>query len=268
MIDIHHHLIYGIDDGPTDIETSVKMVEVAAEDGITHIVCTPHANHRFQYDRVHSEELLDEIRVRTGNKVVLGLGCDFHLSWDNIQDALDHPGRYSINGRKYLLVEFAETIIPESINDSFFELMIVKQRPIITHPERNPVLQRHPERLAEWVRDGALVQVTASSLTGRFGRTAKIVAEKFLDRNWVHFLATDAHNLESRPPILSGGYKAVADRLGQEAADRLCIENPLAVFNGEDLGPQPEPTHLKMTDEWSPTTFKKKGLFARMLGRS
>ena len=267
MIDIHHHLLFGLDDGSPDLETSVKMVNVAAQDGITHIVCTPHANHRFQFDRDRNLALLEEIRQRVGNKVTLGLGCDFHLSWDNIQDALDHPDRYTINGKKYLLVEFADTIIPESINDSFFELTLVKQRPIITHPERNPVLQHHPERLAQWVQEGALVQVTASSLTGRFGRTAKAVAEKFLDRNWVHFLATDAHNLESRPPILSRGYEAVKNRCGKETADRLCIYNPLAVFNGAELGPQPEATHLRTNDAWSSVTFKKKGLLARLLRR-
>jgi protein-tyrosine phosphatase len=243
------------------------MVDIAAQDGITHIVCTPHANQRYPYDRARNEEVLEQIRQRVGNKVTLGLGCDFHLSWDNIQDALDNPTRYTVNGRKYLLVEFADSIIPDSINDSFFELTIVKQRPIITHPERNPVIQRHPERLAAWVREGALVQVTASSLTGRFGRTAKAIAEKFMDRNWVHFLATDAHNLDSRPPILSDGYKIVADRWGKETAERLCVVNPLAVFNGEDLGPQPDPTHVKPIDDWSPTTYKKKSFLARMLAR-
>ncbi len=267
MIDIHHHLLFGLDDGSPDLETSVRMVELAARDGITHIVCTPHANGRFHYDRERNEELLAEVRERVSGKVTLGLGCDFHLSWDNIQDALDNPGRYTINGRKYLLVEFADSIIPETINDSFFELTIVKQRPIITHPERNPVLQRHPERLAEWVRDGALVQVTASSLTGRFGRTAKTTAEKFLEWNWVHFLATDAHNLESRPPVLSEGYQAVKSRWGLEMADRLCIHNPRAVFYGEELGTQPEPTHLHLASK-PPVYGTKRGLFARFFGRS
>ena len=116
--------------------------------------------------------------------MTLGLGCDFHMSYDNIQDALDHPDRYSINGRKYVLVEFADTNIPETTTDSLYELNVAKQRPIITHPERNPVLQRHPERLATWIRDGALIQVTASSFTGRFGRTAQATAEKFLKWNW------------------------------------------------------------------------------------
>ena len=135
MIDIHHHLLYGLDDGSPDIETSVQMVKVAADDGITHIVCTPHANDRFRYDREANEALLNRIRERVGDKVTLGLGCDFHLSWDNIQDALDHPGRYTINSKKYLLVEFADTIIPDAINDSFFELTIA-QAAAHHHPPR------------------------------------------------------------------------------------------------------------------------------------
>ncbi|HEY0786574.1 MAG TPA: CpsB/CapC family capsule biosynthesis tyrosine phosphatase [Acidobacteriaceae bacterium] len=267
MIDIHHHLLFGTDDGSPDFDTSVKMIDMAAADGITHIVCTPHANDRYRYDRAKNEALLETIRQRVGNKVTLGLGCDFHLSWDNIQDALDNPGRYTINGRKYLLVEFADSIIPETINDSFFELTIVKQRPIITHPERNPVLQRHPERLGQWVRDGALVQITASSFTGRFGRTAMASAKQFLDRNWVHFLATDAHNLESRPPILSQGYQYVRNHCGKETADRLCVHNPQAVFYGEDLGPQPEPTHVHRVAEETVNPGKR-GLLARLLKRS
>ena len=127
------------------------------------------------------------------------------------------------------------------------------------------MLQRHPERLAEWVRDGALVQVTASSLTGRFGRTAKASAEKFLERNWVHFLATDAHNLESRPPILSRGHEYVAEHYGKEMADRLCIQNPRAVFYGEELGPQPQATHLPEPDR--STVPGKRSLLARLFGR-
>ncbi len=267
MIDIHHHLLFALDDGSPDLETSVRMVEVAARDGITHIVCTPHANDRFHYDRAHNEKLLALIRERVGSKMTLGLGCDFHLSFDNIEDALNNHTKYTINEKGYLLVEFAETIIPESINDTFYEFRISRQYPIITHPERNPVLQRHPERLGEWVRDGALVQVTASSLTGRFGRTANAAAIKFLDRNWVHFLATDAHNLESRPPILSQGYQFLEKHYGRDTAQRLCVTNPRAVFYGEKLGEQPAPTHVSPRREETPMYGRKKSLLARMLGR-
>ena len=240
MVDIHHHLLPGLDDGSPDMDTSVKMVEMAARDGITHIVCTPHANDRFYYSTEKNLKLIEELRRRTEGRVTLGLGCDFHMSYENVQDALDNPGRFSINGRKYLLVEFPDTAIAESTTDNLYELIVSKQRPIITHPERNPVIQKHPERLAAWVREGALVQITASSFTGRFGRTAAATAEQFMKQNWVHFLATDAHNLDSRPPVMSQGYEYVKKHYGWETAERLCVLNPRAVFDGEDLPEQPD----------------------------
>ena len=271
MIDIHHHLLPGLDDGSPNMETSLKMIEMASADGITHIVCTPHANGRYAYDRARNQALLEELQQKSGNKVTLGLGCDFHMSYDNIQDALDNPTRYAINGRAYLLVEFPDASIPDSTNDNLYELAVAKQIPIVTHPERNPVLQRHPEKLAAWVRDGALVQVTASSLTGRFGRTAQTMAEKFLKQNWVHFLATDAHNPESRPPIMSTGYDYVKKHYGAEYADRICIENPRAVFEGKLMPPQPEASGLY--DYFDPEENRRHGghgkppgLFKRMFG--
>ena len=269
MIDIHHHLLPGLDDGPPNMDVSVRMAEMAAQDGITHIVCTPHASDRFPYDRERNQARLEELASHLGNKITLGLGCDFHMSYDNIQDALDHPGRYSINGRRYLLIEFADTNIPESTTDNLYELTVANQQPIITHPERNPVLQRHPERLAALVRDGALVQVTASSLTGRFGRTAQACAEKFLKRNWVHFLATDAHNLESRAPVMSQGYEYVRKHFGTETADRLCLVNPRAVFEGKELPDQPEASDLysHYTEEQQMQYGRRKvGLFKRIFG--
>ncbi len=269
MVDIHHHLLPGLDDGSPSLENSIKMIEMAVRDGITHIVCTPHANDRFFYNREKNEALLDELRKRASREITLGLGCDFHMSYDNIQDALDFPARYTINGRKYLLVEFAETSIPESTTDNIYELIVSRQRPIITHPERNPVLQQHPERLAAWIREGALVQVTAASFTGRFGRTAKATAEKLLKRNWVHFLATDAHNLESRPPVLSTGYDFVKKHHGTETAERLCISNPRAVFDGAEWPEQPESEGLyEHYEEEQQATYgrRKVGFFRRIFG--
>ncbi len=270
MIDIHHHLLPGLDDGPPNFDISMKMVDAAVREGITHIVCTPHANDRYSYNREKNEALLAELRSRIDGKVTLGLGCDFHMSYDNIQDALDHPGRYSVNGRAYLLIEFPETAIAESTNDSLYELTVSKQRPIITHPERNVVLQRHPERLAQWIRDGALVQVTAASFTGRFGRTAQATAEKYMKKNWVHFVATDAHNLESRAPVMSQAFEFLRKNYGQRTAERLCITNPQAVFDGKELPEQPEAadlyTHLQ-EEQQVPYGRRKVGFFRRMFGQ-
>ena len=269
MIDIHHHLLPGFDDGSPSMEISVQMAEMAAKDGITHIVCTPHSSDRYPYSRERSQARLDQLASRLNGIVTLGLGCDFHMSYDNIQDALDHPGRYSINGRKYLLIEFADTNIPESTNDNLYELTVSKQRPIITHPERNPVLQRHPERLAAFLRDGALVQVTASSLAGRFGRTAQSSAEQYLRKNWVHFIATDAHNLDSRAPLMSPAHAYLKKHFGTETADRLCIENPRAVFEGKDLPEQPDALELYehyAEEQQVQYGRRKRGFFSRVFG--
>jgi protein-tyrosine phosphatase len=262
MIDIHHHLLFGLDDGPSDIETSLAMIDMAAGDGITHIVCTPHANARWAFDLEVNRQKVEELTSRMAAKVTLGLGCDFHLSYDNIEDSLKNRDRYTINGRQYLLVEFADLMIPTSINDSFYEMMVAGVVPIITHPERNFTLQKHPERMKDWLREGCLVQVTASSLTGRFGKTAQMMAVQFLEKDWVHFLATDAHNVQSRPPLLREGYDVVAKLFGGETAERLCVENPRAVFNGEDLGPQPEPQGIEPEDEVKPK--QRRSLLGRL----
>jgi protein-tyrosine phosphatase len=239
MIDIHHHLLFGLDDGSTDIETSVAMAEVAASDGITHIVCTPHANFQYAFDPAVNQEKLQLLRSRLDGKVTLGLGCDFHLSFDNIDDAKKNPAKYTINGKQYLLVEFADMLIPPHMTQVLYEFVISGIQPIITHPERNPTILKGPHRLDEWIAGGSFVQVTASSLTGRFGRQAMAFAHTLLDQNKVHFLATDAHNLTSRPPVLSEARALVAEKYGHETANRLCVENPKAVFYGEPLPAQP-----------------------------
>jgi protein-tyrosine phosphatase len=261
MIDIHHHLLYGIDDGPGDLASSLALADAAVADGITHIVCTPHANEVFEFSPETNQERLAAVRKGIGDKLTLGLGCDFHLSSDNIADALRHPTKYTINQGRYLLVEFAEFMIPRDIDHAFYELSLRGIRTIITHPERNPILQREPHRLTDWLRLGCLVQVTAASLSDGFGRKAQAVVWEMLEHDWVHFIATDAHNLNGRKPCLSGAHQAVAKRMDRFTADRLCIENPRAAFDNRDLGPQPTPYGLDEEDQ-----PKRKGFMARMFG--
>jgi len=263
MIDIHHHLLFGLDDGAQDVETSVAMVQTAVENGISHIVCTPHANTRWAFDPEVNRQKLEELQGRVNGKVTLGLGCDFHLSYDNIEDALKNRTKYTINGKQYLLVEFDDLMIPTSMNDAFYELMVAGMQPIITHPERNLTIQRHPERMKEWLREGCLVQVTAASLTGRFGPTAQSLAMQFLEKDWVNFLATDAHNLESRPPKLREAYDIVAKRFGTETAQRLCVDNPRAAFFGEEMPEQPEPKGIE-EESRAPQGRRRKGLLGRL----
>lgn len=260
MIDIHHHLLFGLDDGSPDIETSLEMADVAAKDGITHIVCTPHANHRYHFDPAVNAERIEQLRQQLNGKITLGLGCDFHLSYDNIEDALQNKTKYTINQKDYLLVEFADLLIPQGITETFYEMKIAALHPIITHPERNHTIQRQPNRMVDWLRTGCLVQVTASSLTGRFGRTAQAMAFKFLDKNWVHFIATDAHNLTSRPAIMSEAYKVIENKYGKETAERLCVTNPKAAFEGEEFPSQPEP--IGLYEDLEPQS--KRGFLSRL----
>lgn len=269
MVDLHHHLLPALDDGAPDLLTSLHMARLAADDGITHVVCTPHANSRYKYDAVRIQEVLDHVRDALDEaeiRLTLGLGCDFHLSYENIQDALEHPRRYTINQTEYLLVELPDYGLPPSLEETFYSLRLAGMTPILTHPERNPSLQQDVSRLAGWVRDGLLTQITAGSVAGRMGKKAEKLAHRLLADRWVHFLATDAHDTRHRPPQMREACTLIASRYGEQFAQRLCTENPQAVFDGRPLPTQEPAQHIYdpygEEDETQP-----RGWLARLLRR-
>jgi protein-tyrosine phosphatase len=253
MIDIHHHLIYGVDDGPKDLESSLRMARMAAEEGFTHIVCTPHANDVYRYQAGLNEERLAELRACLQGEIELSLGCELHMSAENVFDALANYPRYAINGSEYLLIEFPNMFIPTNMTDTLRRLQSAGYALIIAHPERYPALHAKPQMLAQWMRIGCLTQVTAGSLYGRFGKAARGFANEMLARDWIHLLATDAHNIEWRPPHMKKDYEYVANRAGVETADRLCIANPLAVAKGAPWPEQPKAIGLH---DGKPVKFK------------
>ena len=240
MVDLHCHILPGMDDGPDRIEESLEMAETAIADGITHVVATPHSNDRFWFDFAQVRRLRDELQARVGNRLQIATGCDFHVNSENLAMLRKQPKRFCINQRDYLLVEFNENSIPPAIDHTLHEMQLSGLRLIVTHPERNAILRTHPGRLRKWVRRGCFVQVTGNALTGSFGPTAQQMALQWIGEGMVHFAASDAHNNRNRPLRLRTAYEVVADRYGEAQARALFAENPGAAFEGRDLPHVPE----------------------------
>jgi protein-tyrosine phosphatase len=241
VIDIHCHILAEVDDGPKSWDVSQQMCRMAAADGIEHIVATPHANDHYHYDREYLTQVLDYLRQLSGGQPSLSLGCDFHLSYENVQEVLVRPEKYLIEGSRYLLVELSNYSVPLQVNDCFTQLADLSITPILTHPERNPILQHTPERVLRWAEQGCVVQVTASVLTGSWGERAWQTAEWLLKRDAVHVLATDAHDINHRVPVLSTAREAVADVYGADVARALTEDNPRAIIHNQPLPYFPDP---------------------------
>jgi protein-tyrosine phosphatase len=250
MVDIHCHILPALDDGAVENSVSREMAAMAARDGITHMVATPHSNYRYRFDPEVNRRKRDELQQEIGGSPQLLLGCDFHLSYENLEAVRTDPERFTINGKQYLLVEFAEMNIPPNMEQVFFNLLGEQLVPIITHPERNPILSEEPELIRKWIGLGCLVQVTAGSLLGRFGKRARHSAQIMLRHHMVHFIASDAHNTTSRPPLLSEARKMIAEEQGEQVAKALSESNPRAVVEGQPLPWFPESQAIAAPRRW------------------
>jgi len=242
MVDLHCHILAGLDDGAQTLEDSLAMAEDAIADGITHVVATPHASSSYGFDFAKVRARSAELQERLTGRLVLASGCDFHLNRENLTALEQDPSPYCINQKDYLLVEFNEFSIPPALDQALHDLQLAGLHPIITHPERNGILRAQPERLERWIEHGCYAQVTAGSLTGVFGPGAMRDAWTWLESGWVHFVSSDAHNTGRRPLKLKFAYEAVSNKLGEERERFLLSENPLAAFEGRPLPHVPEIT--------------------------
>ena len=241
VIDIHCHILPEVDDGPKSWEVSVEMCRMAAADGVTHMVATPHSNDRYHFDPEYLAGCVRKLQEMVGDLPRLSLGCDFHLSYDNLQRVLAQPELYTIGGASYLLVELSDYSIPTQIADCFLRLGDRGVTPIITHPERNAILRQTPQRVIEFVELGCAIQVTANALTGFWGQRVGRVATWLLEHEAVHVIASDAHDAKHRTPILSQVRTVVTEMVGEEIANALLEENPWAVVSGLPLPYSPKP---------------------------
>jgi protein-tyrosine phosphatase len=252
FIDIHSHIVPGVDDGAHSREESLEMLRVAIEAGTTDLVATPHANPRYSYDRDASQTALDDLQSAVGGAIQLHLGCDCHFSHDNLAAVMAAPARFTVNGGPWLLVEFSDYSIPPATEVVFASLRALGVYPIVTHPERNLQLLRNSGRLKDWVRAGAYLQVTAQSLTGGFGGDARGLSLDLIRHGLVHFVASDAHDPVGRPPRLDEAFRLLCSKFGEEYARLLVEEYPRAVIEGRaiEAGPAPLPPARRWYQFW------------------
>jgi protein-tyrosine phosphatase len=235
MVDIHSHVLPGVDDGAASLDDSVAMLNMAADAGTTDIVATSHANTEFAWNQQVIEQRFAEVKAAIGTRIRVHPGCELHLTFDNINDAIKNPRKYTINHKHWLLIEFSDLIIFQNVDSILEALGGAGMNLIVAHPERNQILQQRMETLEKWSRFGVCYQVTAQSLTGTFGSVTRKFSEKLIERGMVQFVASDAHDMDYRVPRLDGARKWLADRYGEEYADAVTLHNPGAAVLGGDI---------------------------------
>ncbi len=235
MVDIHSHILPGIDDGAQSLEESLAMLEAAAASGTTDIVATPHANSAYVYDEETVDKLIGQLSRQLAGVIKIHRGCDFHLNFDNLSNALKDPAKFTVNGGRYLMVELPDLASLPVMRTVLDRLLAVRIVPVITHPERNSPLCANLGELEAWVREGCLLQVTALSFSGRFGQTAQRTAETLMNSGMVHFVASDAHDCIDRSPNLLPAFQHVTQHWGGELAEALFTDNPMAVVMDEPI---------------------------------
>ncbi|MFZ2054478.1 MAG: CpsB/CapC family capsule biosynthesis tyrosine phosphatase [Candidatus Aminicenantales bacterium] len=246
MIDLHCHILPGLDDGAGSLEDALAMARAAQADGIKTIVATPHlfrgnlSTDDFGAIKERRRELAEEL-AKSGVPVELKAGAEVHISHDLIAEIGSHRGDLVINGSAYMFIEFPSSHIYPGVKNLVFELMSEGIVPIIAHPERNLVLARQPGLLYDIVRLGALAQANGGSLTGLYGREAGEAVVQLLKWNLIHFLASDAHNASSMPPRLSRAVERAEAAAGKDGARALVFDNPRAVLEDRDLPFLPPP---------------------------
>jgi protein-tyrosine phosphatase len=243
MVDIHCHILPETDDGAISLEESVAMCRAAAGDGIQTIVATPH-----MFDGVHTTPEKEAIRRRiaivmeaAGNCVKIVPGGEVRYSYEIFQEAEDPDARIKLNGTSYMLLEFPFQSVPPNIEMTIFQILNAGITPVIAHPERNKRIQQNPKIIADLVERGAYAQLDAGSLTRSFGPEAYQSAKKILEAGLGHFLATDAHHMDRRRPVLSAAVAVAAEWVGEEYARAMVEENPAALINDCAIPYQPDP---------------------------
>ena len=242
MIDLHSHILPGVDDGSPDLPTSLEMARMAAADGILVMACTPHfMPGMYDNDARDIRHRVADLRRRiadAGISLALVVGSDAHIRPDFLT-CLRGGRLLCLNDSRYVLFEPPHSIAPPRLEELLFNIVVCGYVPILTHPERLKWIERHFSMFEKLVNFGVWMQITGGSLTGRFGKRPQYWAEKMLGAGMVRILASDAHNLTSRPPILSDAFAIAKAEVGLSEANNLLIVRPANILDNQPAEKSP-----------------------------
>jgi protein-tyrosine phosphatase len=233
VIDLHCHVLPGVDDGPATLAEAVAMCRAAADDGCTVMVATPHQRHPTFPDvsRGRLEQAWEELVTALDGAIEVRLGAEVRVDSGLLGELLgDAAEVLPLAGSRYLLLELPRHELPPAPEDLVHELAVAGWRPVLAHPEMIPWLAVDLDRLAGLVAAGAMLQVTAAALLGDFGRGPREQAWQMVEGGLVHFVASDAHSTSWRPPGLSTVRALLERRAGPAIARQLLVDNPLRVL--------------------------------------
>ncbi len=262
MIDLHCHILPGLDDGAADLAVSVAMARASVADGVTVLACTPHILPGLYHNTGSSIRqacaALQGILDDAGIALRLTTGADNHIVPDFVA-GLRSGHLLTLADSHYVLVEPPHHVAPLRLEELFFDILVSGYTPILTHPERLTWIRSQYEVFQRLLRAGVWVQITAGSLTGVFGRSARYWAERMLDEGCVHILATDAHDLHHRPPDLSRGRELAAKRVGDAEAENLVLYRPRGVLANDPASEITPPTGMLADPTPEPPAREREG---------
>jgi protein-tyrosine phosphatase len=262
MIDLHSHILPGIDDGAKDMDMALEMARMAVADGIEVMACTPHFMPGM-YDNTASDIRQRVLSFNTElirNSIDLAVvtGSDAHMRPDFIS-CLRNGDILTLHDTRYVLFEPPHNIMPQRLEDLLFNISVSGYCPIFTHPERLKWIEQNYGIVQQLSKAGVWMQITSGSLTGRFGARPQYWAKRMLAEGLVNILATDAHNTKSRPPLLAEGHAVAVSELGVDEAYNLVVTRPECVL--ENYPPEQAPPLLAA----APTREEGRSVFRRIL---
>lgn len=238
MIDLHSHILPGCDDGAEDVSASLAMAKLAVAGGTRILACTPHILPGLYHNEAEGISrrvlALREVLAEASVNLQLVIGADVHIAPDLPQKLADKVVP-TLNGSRYFLLEPPHHIVPPNLVAFVERLIEAGYIPVITHPERLTWVSKHYKMIEDAGRVGALMQITAGSLTGQFGAKAKALADRMLEEGRIDLVASDAHNVSGRSPVLKPAFAVVEEAVGAEVARRLFVETPARILQNADV---------------------------------